>query len=368
MLALRKFFLFLGKFFTIIFAVLFVITLTLVLILYGPSRLLFDSNLYKKALSDLDIYQKIPAFTSHFLPSNIILDPCADFRENCGNTPAGTPLPSFSIKLSPENWQALLEIFLPPQDIQTSIGAALDRFSLVMHGNANQIDIPIDMVKGNLTGTVGEQGLFRFFNSLPLCSTEETAKLGIPNPTSIIVPLCKPPDELLNLLIPDLLKQVKPYINRIPDGMNISMPASTLADIQLGLSSLAWILLLPMLFLLGVIWLGVRSLKSGLNLGGILLLISGLLALGVGLIFRFGAKAALDLFLGFQNTAIWTPELISFLRQLGAYLLNHLTDLMIYPSLILILIGLLVWIGSALIRKKAIEPVFRPPDAPVEGS
>ena len=179
---MHKFSLFLGKFFTGILAVLFVVTLTLVLVLYAPSRRLFDPNLYDKALSDLDVYQKIPAFASHFLPTKIlVLDSCADYELNCENTPAGTPLPSFSIKLAPENWQALLEISLPRQQIQPLVGAGLDNFSLVLHGNANLIEIPIFTVKDNFAGTPGEEGLTRFFNALPACSPEETAQLYIPN-------------------------------------------------------------------------------------------------------------------------------------------------------------------------------------------
>ena len=365
---MRKISLFWGKFFTVIFSVLFVVTSTAVLILYGPYRLLFNSSLYKNALSDLDVANKIPPIASNFLPSDITLNPCADFQENCGNTPAGFILPSFSMNLTPVNWQALQEIFLPPDEIQTLMGIAFDRFLLLKQGNVNQISIPIDMVKGNFTGTGGERGLWRFFNSLPLCSAAETAQLSIPNPTSIIVPLCKPPDELLNLLIPDLLEQIKPYVNRIPDGMNISMPSSTLVDIRLGLSFLAWMSLLPLLFLLGVTLLCVRSLKNGLRLSGILFFISSLLVLGVGLTFRFGAKATVEPVLELQTTAISTPELISLLRQLGEYLIYHLTAWIINPALILSLIGLLAWLGSVLIRKKAVEPVFRPPDAPVEGS
>ena len=367
---MRKFSLFLGRFFTVILAILFVVTLTLVLVLYGSSRRLFDPNLYNKAFSNLDIYQKIPAFASHFLPTKIlVLNSCADYELNCENTPAGSRLPSFSIKLAPEDWQTLLEISLPRQEMQALVEAALDNFSLVLYGNANLVEIPIYSVKGNFTGTPGEQGLTRFFNALPACSLQETAQLDIPNQTSITMPLCKPPDETLNLLIPDLLMQLKPYVdNKLPDGIKISLPASSLASLRRGLGVWTWIPLLPVLLLLGVIWLGGRSLKSGLRLGGSLLFISGLLALALGLILRFGANAALGLFLGFQNPDIWTPDMVSSLRQLGAYLLVRLTDLMIYPALSLLLIGLLAWIGSGLIRKNAGGPVSHPPAAPVEGS
>ena len=365
---MRKFYLFLGKFFTVIFAIFFVITSTVVLIQYGPVRLLSHSSLYKTALSDLDVYKKIPATTSNFLPSHILLDPCTDYQENCGHTPAGTALPSYSIALSPENWKAFLEIFLPPAEIQAMTESAIENLFVFLDGNVDQISIPLDMLKGNLTGVAGEQDLYRFFNALPPCNDVETSQLSVPNLTSVTVPLCNPADELLTLLIPNLRQQIEPYINTIPDGINISLPSTTLADIRLDLGLMNWIPLLPLLFLLGITLLGVRSLKKGLRLGGILLLISSLLALGVGLTIRFEAKTALDLILGFQNTAILTPELISLLHQLGEYLLYHLTDWIIYPALVLFLIGLVAWIISALIRKKASGSVLLPTDIPLEVS
>lgn len=368
---MRKFYLFLGKFFIVIFAILFVISLTLVLILYGPGRLLFQSRLYKSALSDLEVYEKIPVIASNFLPSNIFINPCADYQENCRNTPTETPPPSFSIKLTTENWQSLLEIFLPPAEIQTMTESTLDRLFVYLHGNVDQISISMVMLKDNLTGTAGEQGLHLFFNTLPPCSEAETAQLSIPNPTSVTVPLCKPADELLNLLIPKLRLQLEPYIEKIPDEIIISLPATSLSDIRLSLGFLTWIPwipLLPLPFLLIVTLLGVRSFKSGLRLWGILLFISGLLACGVGLAFRLGAQAALDLVLGLQNTAILTPEIISLGRQLGEYLIYHLTDWIIYPALLLFLIGLVAWIGSALIRKRTDGSALLPTDIPLEVS
>lgn len=388
---MHKFYLFVGKFFTVIFAVLFVITLTLVLILYGPGRLLFQSSLYKNALSDVDVYNKIPAITSNFLPTNILLDPCAEYQENCGNIPTEAHPPSFYIKLTPEdwqtlteahppyffikltpeNWQGLLEIFLPSVEIQRMTESALDGLFIYLHGNVDQISISMVMLKNNLTGTAGEQGMHRFFNSLSPCNLAESAQLSVPYPTSVTVPLCKPADVLLNLLIPNLGLQLEPYINRIPDEIIISLPAASLSDIRLSLGFLnwiPWISLLPLPFLPIVTLLGVRSFKGGLRLWGILLFISGLLALGVGLAFRLGANAALNTVLELQNTAILTPELISLLRQLGEYLLYHLTDWIIYPALLLFLIGLVAWISSALIRKKANGSAHLPSDTPLEVS
>ena len=355
-----------GKFFIVIFAILFVITSTFVLILYGPSRLLFQSGLYKRAFIDLSVYEKVPALASNFLPSNKLLDSCADYQENCGNTPTVSSPPSFFIKLTPENWQGLLKIIFTPSEIQSTTESALDNLFVYLHGNADQISISTGMLKDNLTGAAGEQALHKFFSSQQPCSQAEATLLNVPYPTRVTVPLCKPNDESLNSLVPKLGLQLGPYVNGIPDEIAISLPATSLSKIRFAIGALDWIPLLPLLFLLGATLLGVRSLKSGLQMWGILLFISGLLSLGAGLAFRFEAKAALNAVLGLQNSAILTSELISLLRQLGEYLLYRLADWIIYPALFLFLVGLLAWVGSAMIGKKAGGSALHPTNKPLE--
>jgi hypothetical protein len=101
---------------------------------------------------------------------------------------------------------------------------------------------------------------------------------------------------------------------------------------------------------------------------GILFFITGLLAFGIGLAFRLGAKAALDMVLAFQNTAFLPPDLVSLVRQLGEYLLNHLTVWIIYPALLLFFIGLVAWTGSAFIRKNTRRFASLPPETPLKSS
>jgi hypothetical protein len=365
---MRNFHFVLRKFFIVIFAILFVITSTFVMILYGPSRLLFQSGLYKRAFSDLGIYEKIPAIASNFLPSSKLLDSCLDYQENCGNTPTVSRPPSFLIKLAPEDWQGLLKIILPPSEIQSTTESALDNLFVYLHGNVHQISISTGMLKENLTGATREQGLHQFFGSLQPCSQAEATLLNVPYPPRVTVPLCRPNDESLNSLLPMLDLQLGPYINEIPDGIIISLPAPSLSNIRFALDTLAWMPLLPLLFLLGATLLGVRSFKSGLQQWGILLFISGLLSLGAGLAVRFEAKAAVNKIIGLQNTAKFTSETISLIRQLGEYLLYHLSDWIIYPALFLFLIGLLAWVGSALIQKKAEASALHPTEIPLEVS
>lgn len=362
---LRKFYPFIGKFFTVIFAVLFVITSTLVLLLFGPSRLLIHSTLYKNALSELDIYKRTPLIASNILPSKIILDPCGIEPISCENTPTENRLPSYSINLTPKNWQVLLEDLLTPEEIQTIAESNLDVLFAFLPSNNDQIIVSMGMLKENIKGITEEDTLQLFFASLPFCSEAGAPEISVSIPTIVNVRLCKSADESAIPQNENFRHQLELYIDKIPDGIALSMPSATLKEIRRGINFTAWLPLLPLPFLLGVTLLGVRSLKNGLRTWGILFFLSGLLALAAGLIFRFGEKAILSLVPGLVNFPSPTSELI---HDLGRYLLNHLTDWIIYPALIIFFIGLATWISSALIWKNTKESASFPPDASPETS
>jgi hypothetical protein len=366
--ALHNFTLFLSKFFALVCSVLFVITATLVLVFYGPYRQITNPSLNKKIFASLDIYQEIPEFASQFLPPDVTIRPCDGALESCDNTLIGDNAQTIVINLAPENWQTLLEIFLPAEEMKALTETVLDQSFMFIHGDINQISIPIEMVKSDFAIAVEEGGLHKFLNFLPLCSEAEIAQVIISDLPKINIPLCKPPETILNLLDPILLIQANSYITSLPDGMNISLPASTLAGIRLVMTLLAWLPVLPLPFLLVAIWLGARSIKGRFRLAGILVFISGLLSLGVGLISRFGSKTILDMLPGIPNLTDWPPELANFIRHFGEYLLQHLAIWIIYPALILLLIGLLVWIGLILMPQKIKTPPAPSPDIRVEES
>lgn len=357
---LRKFYLFLGKLFTVIFAILFVITTTLLLILFGPYRLLNNPALYKNALSDLDVYGKIPAIVSNLLPSSILIDPCGERPDPCGNIPAENRLPSYSINLTPKNWQVLFEILLTPEEIKTIAESNLDVLFAFLPSNNNQIIVSMGKLKENIKGITEEASLQLFFSSLPFCSEAGAPEISVTIPTIVNVRLCKSDEESSIPQNENFRHQFELFIDKIPDGIALSMPSATLKEIRRGINFTSLLPLLPLPFLLGVTLLGVRSIKNGMRTLGILFFLSGLLALAAGLICRSGEKAILSLVPGLVNFPSPISELI---HDLGRYLLNHLTDWIIYSALIIFIIGLTTWISSALIWKNTKESASFPPDA-----
>ncbi|MBU4226371.1 MAG: hypothetical protein KKC71_11210, partial [Chloroflexi bacterium] len=74
---MRKVFTFFARFIAAIFAILFVITAVLALLLFNVERQLFNPNLYKRALTEQQIYKHLPGIIGELLTTSMSYNPCA---------------------------------------------------------------------------------------------------------------------------------------------------------------------------------------------------------------------------------------------------------------------------------------------------
>lgn len=84
---MRKFFTFLSKTLAVIFAILFVIAAVLVILLFNVERKLFDADLYKGALAENQIYERLPGIASALLTTSLTYNPCAENPLLCEDIP-----------------------------------------------------------------------------------------------------------------------------------------------------------------------------------------------------------------------------------------------------------------------------------------
>lgn len=335
-----------GRFFTAFFAFLFVVSLVIVIIWYGVIRQLSQTHFYTQALSDLDVYSRLPILASDLLPSKIPIDPCLVVPSFCGNTSATTGFPSISVSVTPRDWQVILEMLLPPEQIKIMVDSVLDQGIALIFGDSERIRLPLMELKSNLGGLSGEARIEQLIAKLPSCD-ETVIQKFIAFAPDLTIPICIPPF-LTESLTPQVLQQ---YLYMIPDVLVISLPPATLASKRLILHCLAWLPVVPLLFLIFVALFGIRSFKGGIRWGGFLLFLGGLLALVVGAVLRFSAAGMVSLFFGLKTDR--ESGLSDFSRQLGEYCLNHLSGGIILPAFVILLVGLLLWTGSALMQNRA---------------
>ncbi|MDP2995161.1 MAG: hypothetical protein Q8N46_08595, partial [Anaerolineales bacterium] len=261
---MRKFFTVIARFIATIFAILFMITTILALLLTTINRQMLNANLYKNALAEQNIYEHLPEIVGVALTSSFISYPCAQNQLACniegaspelqaclttalgpdaygaigsgqrsptntelqlaqpcldqygshqiangfqpgetlpnaspdvqacvkqaigeqaynelfnnqrpstetenqrmspcfaqsgtGSPGGGSGMPPFMQTLTAADWQAILTILLPPDDLQTMTESTLDQMFAYLNGETDTVTVPLDKLIERLTGPAG---------------------------------------------------------------------------------------------------------------------------------------------------------------------------------------------------------------------
>lgn len=389
--------------------VLFVITAVMALFLFNMNRKLFDSRLYKNALSESNVYEKLPALVGQMLVSGATYNPCAEnpvrceeispelhacYQEALGGDrflalssgqdeptdvekqkiqicydefgqaapPGESGMPAFMQNLSDEDWAAVMAIILPPDEMKTMANSVFDGVFAYLRGEVNQVTISLASLKARLASPAGEELILQILAAQPPCTPEELSQLFAVMYTEEIV-FCSPPEELMPVVVPLLEIQLQIALADIPDEAVIIepyVPDPSAADAPFGGDPVATVRavrlilgltpILPLLFLAAVTLLGVRSLKGWMRWWGIPFLAAGVFGLGMGLV-------STPLLLTLWNTFL-VPRIPPFLpvavTDLGEEILravaHGLAEPIILQSLILLIVGVGAWIGSYFIK------------------
>jgi len=475
---MRKFFTVIARFIASIFAILFVITTILALLLTTLNQQIFSSNLYKNALAEQNIYERLPEIVGAVLTSSLLTDPCAQNPLACnidgaspelqaclttalgpdayeaigsgqrsptdvelqlaqpcldqygshqtasgfqpgetllnaspdvqacvkqaigeqaydelfnnqrpptetenqlmspclaqsgtGGPGGGSGMPPFMQNLTAADWQAILTILLPPGDLQTMTESALDQIFAYLNGGTDRVTVPLVKLKERLTGPTGTDLIMQMINSLPSCTEQEMAQMTSGTSNGGMV-LCKPPEDALAAVIPQLQEQLNVVASQLPDEAAIIKPPSPgapsfgtgpigvdpITTFRMVRLMIPLTLLLPLAFLLLVTLFAVRSLKSWMRWWGIPIFVSGALALGLGV----SALPALNVAFTFIGIP---PSIPTDIARIGLDLVRSIvltiSERIDLQAIILLAFGLAAWIGSCFIKTK------HKPDVPV---
>jgi hypothetical protein len=188
--------------------------------------------------------------------------------------------------------------------------------------------------------------------------------------------LCKPPADILALILPELQNQLKSAVPQIPDEVVLlptkNQPASTnsgplgsdpvtaIRTVRLGLRLSP---LLPLGLLMLVTLFGVRSLKGWMRWWGIPFFLAGLIALAPGVALLPAANWAWANLVLPRIPSIISADIVAIGRNLAAYIVNKLAEPIVLQAAILTVVGLAAWIGSAFIKAGRTEniPAVLPP-------
>jgi hypothetical protein len=403
-----------------LFASLFVMTAVLALWLTAIEQQLFNSQLYKNALAQEHVYYELPGLLSEILTTNIPLSACAGNPVTCediipelkacylqalgdaryailasgkdqanaaeqaliqacltqydpaaqtsipGDSQGPFGLPAFMKTLPAANWVSIINLILPPQELQNMLEGGLDQTFAYLNGESDRAGLSLVKLKAHLTGPAGTQSLLIILHSQPACTTEELSKIVVALGNGEIL-ICNPlDDQTLGLLLPILQEPLNSLVMKIPDeailispppagspapgsGPFGSDPITSLRIVRriMGLSPI-----FPLAFLLMVAFFGVRSAKSWLQWWGIPMLIAGAVALGLAGASMLTVNWGWNIFILPQIPTYLPTALGEIGRGVVHDIMGGLVKSIVFQALILTLLGSLAWAGSFFVKSR----------------
>ena len=282
-------------------------------------------------------------------------------------------MPPFFKNLSAADWQAFITILLPPDELKTMVENTLDQVVAYINGNTDQATLSLVSFKERLAGQTGKDLIAQLIRSEPACTPQ--VLLAILSGTGEMI-FCQPPQELLPILETLLQAQLSAAIPGIPDNVILIKASSTVTQTSAGgpvgkdplttLRTLRLIMrlspLLPLVLLLLVTLFAVRSLKTWLRWWGIPFVISGVIALALGITMLLMMNFAWAVYVLPHIPAYLPTEIAGIGKGVASTIVRSLSQGVLFRAGILFIIGLAAWVGSSFIKSKT------PPEAAVVAS
>ncbi len=375
-----------AKFFAEFFAILFVASTVLVLLLFNAENTLLNAGPYKRALAEQRVYEQLPGLAGD-LTKTFFANGCAENLTGCSLADAPSGLQAFlrntlsgsdyeSIRSEPVDpsgaeFNTLVSYLFPPDEARTMTEAGLDQAFAYIKGNTPRVSVPLGTLKAHLSGQAGEDFLAALFNTQPACTTDELAQIHAGNAGSLgESAFCNPPQADLALLSSQWLAKLAPVTAGIPDQAVILNSSSEPASgpslpgglSMAGLSTLRLVIrlspLLPLILLMLVTLLVVRTFKDWLRWWGIPLFVAGLIAAAISAAIRPMLGWGWATFILPQFQAILPASLTGLGFSLAGSVAHVLAARVAIAALILGVLGLAAILASFFVKTKNAALVY----------
>jgi hypothetical protein len=269
---------------TIILTIGFVLSAVLSMFLISIDRRLLNASIYKSALVQQQIYNRLPAAIAQQLAMAT--------KAESGNNGTGSPssgTPAILQNLSADNWDSIVTSLAPPDILRSEVEGLIDQFFAYLNGEQDTVNLDLTPVKNRLVGSAGQDALLSLIHAQPACTLQQIAQYLASALSGQGLSICRPPDSLLTQAQPILQAALRQLAGQLPDSILLipatstqgstsgSSPAQTLAT---AFHNARLIMRLspdlPLVFLLLISLLAVRSPKNWLRWWGIPLCVTGL--------------------------------------------------------------------------------------------
>lgn len=414
---MHKFWTVVARFFAALIAIAFVVTAALALLLVNVDRRLLDSGTYKRVLAEQQVYARMPRILAEQLVTTMGYNPCAANPLVCEDAPpefhtcarqaldeerydilaanlehpteadlrlirpcvdlygvgqqadveaSGGP-PPFMKSFGMAEWETIIAALFPPEELKAMAEETLDQVFAYLDGRQDTASISMVALKNRIAGPAGLEAVLGIIRAQPPCADLQVGQIlaGLAGNGGELLG-CRPPDEVLTLMSVPIQVSLRLFASQIPDEQVLFTPESgensaspgPLGNGPVGGIRLARLLMrlspdLPLLLLLFISLLAVRTAKGWLRWWGIPFFFAGLLSVVVAVTVSAGFE---QVWLALLAGRI-PPYLSLGLVTLGHDLLRAVFQVFMngvgFHGVLLSLLGLGMWIGAGRIEPKA---------------
>lgn len=270
-------------------------------------------------------------------------------------------LAPFLETLGVTNIETLLSQFVPPDELQKMINDTLIQVFAYLNGQQDTATISLVSIKMHISSPSGLNILLGAIRAQPTCTLQQIEQMTtgfLIGKTDII--LCKPPDSVLNMISGEIQDELATLASLIPDQVVLLSPTIGANPGLLGgglTGSIPSIILImniapavPLVFLLFITLLVIRSPRDWLHWWGIPLFLSGLLAFGLAFSGSYFFEQAWQNQLVITLPPVLTESLINLAHDLMRAIFHTYLSKVYLSAAIVSVTGLGMWIGSAFFR------------------
>jgi hypothetical protein len=315
----------------VIAAILFVASTPVAFTLYSLERNVFDADLYIQALDEENVYQQLPTLTAQTFAI------AAQRTDNAG-------ILSIFRNLSIEEWQAMVIQLLPPDVLRALTADAVTQIMAYLNGERADAVLSLALLKAQMQSPEGINAVYGMLEAQPDCTVEQLTAMAL---NQQALTLCDPPDTFLFLdLRPIVIAQINGLMSLIPEQVTIISAGSSRPQYLQNLNDLRILMrlspLFPILCLLIIPVLVVRSFPSWLNWWGYPLLFAGLISLFLSAISAPLSSLTFQLLFAPALPGVFPADLLEMFKGLTAAIVRNAIQPVLLVAGVMLLVGLVM--------------------------
>ncbi len=353
----------------IVLAILFILTLTPILLAFNTGRVLFNGELMKRAITrTLTESEAIPAALKWLSAQR-----AAEYQATEPGAAAGPDVVDLLAIPAFEDWEAIRAEVMPDDLVANFVSQAVDSFYAWADSEGGDPQIVLDFgpFRERVNSEYGDRAIQIVYNSLEPCTPEQIADFqrrlaAVPVGVEVPYNLCQFPDPWFEDQVSDYSESLRQVVNELPERYDLIPPGAVEGmTIRLGplaisphrllrllrVASIAG-LFIPLILLGLVGLLSAPSLRQIGYMAGAALTVGALLALIVGL------GGAVPVAIYYSRTILNAPpEVINEVQRAVRMLLGSVFQPMTIQAAVLLLIGLGFVVMGVLAREKPHRPL-----------